>query len=139
MNRAIIDTDTLSEILKRRDQAVLKNARTYLAQFQRFCFSGITRYEVRRGYLSRRAAARLQRFDVFCRNSIIYAITDGVLDQSAFLWADARTRGLPDNDADLIIASTALIHGHVLVTRNTSHFAWIPGLQVEDWRVAPAP
>ena len=51
MNPAILDTDTLSEVLKRRDQTVLTNARVYLSQHQQFAFSAITRYEVRRGYL----------------------------------------------------------------------------------------
>lgn len=138
MNAALLDTDTLSEVLKRRNPVVLTNARAYLAQHQQFAFSSITRYEVRRGYLSRKAAARLQRFDVFCQHSIIYPISDDVLDQAAVLWAEARTRGLPDNDADLIIAATAMLQGRTLVTGNTAHFSWIAGLNLEDWRV-PSP
>ena len=137
MNPLLLDTDTLSEVLKRRNQIVLANARAYVAQHQQFAFSAITRYEVRRGNLSRRAAARLQRFETFCRHSAIYPITDDVLDRAAVLWADARAGGLPDNDADLIIAATALIHGRTLTTGNTSHFAWIPGLQLADWRAGP--
>jgi tRNA(fMet)-specific endonuclease VapC len=134
MSTAILDTDTLSEVLKRRDPTVLTHARAYLGQHQQFAFSAITRYEVRRGYLSRRAAARLQRFEVFCQHSTVYPITDDVLDRAALLWADARARGLPDNDADLIIAATALVQGRTLVTGNTAHFSWIPGLTLEDWR-----
>jgi predicted nucleic acid-binding protein len=60
-----------------------------------------------------------------------------VLDRAAALWADARSRGLPDNDADLIIAATALVHGGTLVTGNTAHFTWVPGLQLADWRAGP--
>ena len=33
-----------------------------------------------------------------------------------------------------IIAATALEHKRVLVTGNTAHFSWVPGLRVEDWR-----
>ena len=139
MNAAILDANTLSEVLKRRDPVVLQNARIYLAQHPQFTFSAFTRYEVRRGYLSRKASARLQRFEVICQNSVIYPISDDVPDQAAVLWADARTRGLPDNDANLIIAATALIQGRTLVTGNTSHFAWIPGLQLADCRNAPTP
>jgi tRNA(fMet)-specific endonuclease VapC len=140
MNPAILDTDTLSEILKRRDRQVVQNARVYLSQYRRFEFSAITRYEVRRGYLSRKAIVRLQRFEVLCQNSLIYPIADGVLDRAAELWADGRNRGLPHNDADLIVASTALVYGRTLVTGNIPHFRWIPGLLLEDWRnPLPAP
>jgi hypothetical protein len=40
----------------------------------------------------------------------------------------------PHADADVLIAATALEHGRVLVTGNTAHFSWIPGLAIEDWR-----
>jgi predicted nucleic acid-binding protein len=54
--------------------------------------------------------------------------------RAAELWADARTGGQPHDDADLIIAATALETGRVLVTGNVPHFAWITGLRLEDWR-----
>jgi predicted nucleic acid-binding protein len=34
-----------------------------------------------------------------------------------------------------VIAATALEHNLVLVTGNTTHFAWVTGLRVEDWRI----
>jgi tRNA(fMet)-specific endonuclease VapC len=36
-------------------------------------------------------------------------------------------------DLDLLIASTALVHGLTLVTHNVQDFANVPGLQVVDW------
>jgi len=127
----------LSEMLKRRDPAVMQKAAGYLSIHQRLAFSAMTRYEIRRGYLLRKAAARLSRFDLFCGRSTVFPITDDVLDRTAELWADARSRGLPDNDADLIIAATALIENRTLVTGNLAHFSWITGMVVEDWRVSP--
>jgi tRNA(fMet)-specific endonuclease VapC len=57
-----------------------------------------------------------------------------IFDRAADLWAFARKAGLPRNDADLIIAATALEHERTLVTGNTAHFSWVPGLVLENWR-----
>lgn len=53
---------------------------------------------------------------------------------AADLWVTGRKSGLVPKDADLIIAATALGHGRTLVTGNTAHFSWIPGLTLQDWR-----
>jgi tRNA(fMet)-specific endonuclease VapC len=45
--------------------------------------------------------------------------------------AHLRRIGSPAGDMDVLIAATALAHGHFLVTRNPSHFADIPHLLVE--------
>jgi tRNA(fMet)-specific endonuclease VapC len=34
---------------------------------------------------------------------------------------------------DLLIVATAIVHGLIVVTHNTKHFADIPELTVEDW------
>lgn len=134
MPLCLIDTDALSEILKQKHPVVVQKAGAYLAQNQQFAFSSMTRYEVVRGLKAKRATRQLQRFATFCQHSLIFAITDAVLDRAADLWVAARTAGLPRNDADLIIAATALEHGRSLVTGNTAHFSWIPNLVLEDWR-----
>jgi tRNA(fMet)-specific endonuclease VapC len=87
-----------------------------------------------RGYKDVGATAQLARFAVFCRHCLILPLTDAVFDRAADLWVVARQGGHPRHDADLLIASTALDHGRVLVTGNTAHFAWIPGLTIENWR-----
>lgn len=61
-------------------------------------------------------------------------LTDAIFNRAEDLWVLARKGGHPHGDADLIIAATALEHGRVLVTGNTAHFAWVPGLRLEDWR-----
>ncbi len=42
--------------------------------------------------------------------------------------------GHPRNDADLMVAATALEQGRAVVTGNIGHFDWIPGLTIEDRR-----
>jgi len=50
------------------------------------------------------------------------------------LWMDAFKGGYPRNDADLMIAATAVEARRVLATGNTAHFGWIQGLTLADWR-----
>ena len=77
---------------------------------------------------------QMARFATFCQHAIVLSVTETIFDRAADLWVLARQGGHPRNDADLIIAATALENGRVLVTGNTAHFSWIPGLTIEDWR-----
>jgi tRNA(fMet)-specific endonuclease VapC len=94
----------------------------------------MTRYEVVRGLKAKKATRQFQKFAIFCQHCLIVGIDDTVLDRAAELWVSARQGGFPKKDADLIIAATALQKRRTLVTGNTNHFSWVPGLAVEDWR-----
>ena len=134
MDSALLDTDILSEILKLRDPTVRQRALDYSRAHGQLAFSSMTRYEILRGLREQNATTQLTRFGVFCQYAIVIAVTDAVFDRAADLWVAGRRGGHPHDDADLIIAATALEHGRVLVTGNTTHFAWIPGLRLDDWR-----
>ena len=67
--------------------------------------------------------------------SDVFPVSLPVLMRAADLWAEGRNGGHPHNDADLIIAATALETQRVLVTGNTSHYSWISGLRLQDWRM----
>ena len=134
MPLALLDTDMVSEIFTRKHQTVRTKASAYLRLHGQFAFSAITRYEAVRGLRRKKATAQLTRFHTFCQHSLILPVTDDVLDRAADLWVIAYQGGHPRNDADLIIAATALENGRVLVTGNNTHFNWIPSLTVQDWR-----
>jgi tRNA(fMet)-specific endonuclease VapC len=134
MDEALLDTDLLSEVLKAKDARVLAKAQQYLSQHGRLSFSAITFYEVIRGMNATRAVKQKASFLQRASTSDVMAISIPVLLRAADLWATAIAGGFPRDDADLIIASTALEAGRVLVTGNTAHFTWIPGLRLEDWR-----
>jgi len=53
---------------------------------------------------------------------------DPLVLQQAVALRQKRKMGL----GDALIAATALVHHHTLVTRNTADFAWVPGLQLLD-------
>lgn len=134
MGEALLDTDILSEMLKQRNSTVRKKAADYLRTHGQFAFSAFTRFEIMRGYKEKGATTLILRFDTFCSHSLILPVTDGVFERAADLWVQARRGGFAHNDADLIIAATALEAGRTLVSGNTQHFAWIPGLVLENWR-----
>ena len=134
MDPALLDTDILSEVLKQRNATVAAKALTYFQQHLRFTISRITRYEVLRGHLIKNAHRALWRFEQFCRLNVVISVDDPVLDRAAELWAIGQAGGHPCGDADLFIAATALEFQLVLVTSNTAHFSWIPGLKLENWR-----
>jgi tRNA(fMet)-specific endonuclease VapC len=58
-------------------------------------------------------------------------------DRYATVRAHLADQGRPIGDRDLMIAAIALANRLVVVTSNTSEFARVPGLTVEDWMVAP--
>src|SRR5437660_1405118 len=103
MDQALLDTDILSEMLKRKDQRVLAKVRQYLAQHQRLA---ITAYEIIRGLHARRATRQLAGFLSTVGASDVFPVTMPVLLRASELWADANTGGHAHDDADLIIAAT---------------------------------
>lgn len=135
MDAALLDTDTLNEVLKQRNPLLVQRSVEYLLLHSQFVISAITRYELLRGLKEKRAVRQLVQFETFCRNSLVVPVTDAVLDRASDLWVVARDGGHPAHDADLLIAATALEMQRVLVTGNTAHFDWIPTLRIENWRL----
>jgi predicted nucleic acid-binding protein len=134
MGEALLDTDILSEVLKAKDPQVMGKASQYLAAHSRFAFSAITFYEVIRGIQARSAKRKMARFVQLAAGADVLPVSIPVLQRAADLWVTAYNGGHPRDDADLIIAATALESGRVLVTGNTQHFTWIAGLVLDDWR-----
>ena len=68
---ALLDTDTLSEIMKGRDSNVEQKAREYLKTHGRFRFSVITRYEILRGLKTKQAVRQIAIFEDRCKKSYV--------------------------------------------------------------------
>lgn len=136
MNDApLIDSDTLSEIIKGRDQVVRDRARGYLATHGRFRFSILTRYEILRGLKAKEAVRQITLFEQQCSKSEILPLTDAIVQRAAEIYGALYRRGALISDADLLIAATALVHEVVLITENRAHFSHIPDLRIESWRM----
>jgi tRNA(fMet)-specific endonuclease VapC len=79
MNPALLDTDTLSEIMKGRDAGLREKAFQYLAEYRHFTFSLITRYEILRGLKSKEAARQIALFDERCARSEVLPLTEEII------------------------------------------------------------
>jgi tRNA(fMet)-specific endonuclease VapC len=133
LSQVILDTDILSALM-RKNPVVLAKARTYLAQHGQFTISIITRYEILRGLRAKGATQQAMRFEQFCIGNNILAITDEVIVQASEIYADLYKRGELIGDADILIASTAIVNSFGVATNNEEHFRRIAGLHVENWQ-----
>jgi tRNA(fMet)-specific endonuclease VapC len=87
MAQALLDRDTLSEVIKGRDTSVAQRAQKYHLTHKRFTFSIITRYEILRGLKAKEAIQQITVFEDRCRESRILALTDTVVVQAAEIYA----------------------------------------------------
>jgi tRNA(fMet)-specific endonuclease VapC len=131
---ALLDTDILSEVLKRRDVNVQRHAQVYLADHGRFHFSIFTRYEILRGLKAKDAFQQILAFDWQCARSIVLPLNDEIIVQAAEIYGGLKKQGTIIGDADILIAATAIFHDLPLVTGNLEHFRRIPKLRCETWR-----
>jgi tRNA(fMet)-specific endonuclease VapC len=129
---ALLDTDTLSAVMKRNPRA-LARAEEYLAEHGSLAFSIITRYEILRGLKAKNGTAQVRAFDQLCQACRVLPLTDAIVVRAAEIYAALRQRGEPVGDADILIGASALEHGLEVVTNNEDHFRRIPGLQVANW------
>jgi len=86
-----------------------------------------------RGLKAKDAAAQQVTFDLFCSSNRITSITDEIVVQAAEIDGDMHKRGELINDADILIAASALVHKLELITNNEGHLRRIAGLHINDW------
>ncbi|MFQ5859426.1 MAG: type II toxin-antitoxin system VapC family toxin [Anaerolineae bacterium] len=132
MKRRMLDTDTLSYMLKGREP-VASRAKAYIVEHGGISISAITFYEVLRGLRFVDATRQLQAFEDFARTNEIFPLDVRVCRRAADIYADLRRAGNLIEDADLLIAATALANDCVLVTNNTDHYGRIANLELENW------
>ncbi len=131
-SKALLDTDTLSLIIKKHEISTAK-AKVYLSIHHRFTFSIITRYEILRGLKAKHATTQLAKFEKLCQFSEVLPLIDDIVVRAADVYADLKQRGELIHDADILIAAAALVHGLVLVTNNERHFKRMTDLRIENW------
>lgn len=129
---SLVDTNIIS-LLMCKDRRTTDRAQQYLEAHSRCTISIITRFEILRGFKASGATAKLALFERFCNMNKVLPLTDDIVVQASDIYGDLYKQGILISDADILIASTALVNGLVMVTDNEKHFSRIKGLQIENW------
>lgn len=116
----------------RGEQRVIAELERRLRSGHEVTLSAISYFETRRG-LKPEAVQKRLLFEALLQEVRILDLHRPALDASATIYADLRRKGTLIEDADILIAGTALAHDAILVTRNLKHFERIEGLRLESW------
>jgi len=130
----IFDTDSLSNVLKKRPSLLLLKKLESLSKSSQFTTS-INVSEIYFGaYHSKDQKKILKAYEerVFPNINILPFDADSGKIYGR-IKAHLEKRGLSKSEPDLRIASLAIQHNMTLITGNIKHFINIPGLTVEDW------
>ncbi|WP_026098760.1 type II toxin-antitoxin system VapC family toxin [Kamptonema formosum] len=128
----LLDTNIISAQLK-KNEIIREKLRRVELQGEEVFISCVSYYEVKRGLLSAGATRQMSEFDRFCRRVTLLFLDDlEIIERACEIHADLKRRGRPIQDADILIAATAITRGLVLVS-NDSDMLRVPGVPVENW------
>jgi tRNA(fMet)-specific endonuclease VapC len=132
MKTALIDTNIVSAFMRGNSQ-VIRKFEKYLEKHDTLTISIITYYEIMRGIKSLSSKTKVKAFHEFMSACNIEELDLLIAEKAADIYDELRRIGKLVEDADILIAATAMKHGMVVVTDNTEHFKRIRGLKVENW------
>ena len=139
MNRALLDTDIFSEVLKGVDRQVVARAREYISTFSRYTISVITVAEVIKGFHKLGREDRIRQFLGDLAGLEILPLDVQGAQLAGRIYADLERTGQPIGRADPMIAAIAVQHNLTLVTGNTAHYQRVEELgyhlTLDNWRV----
>ncbi len=131
MSRYVLDTDICIYWLK-GNEAVKKKVEQIGPGNLRITI--FTLAELNYGaYYSQHVEKNLQNLQRFLSRIKVIGFDENAAEYFGKIKADLRQNGQLIEDLDILIASTVLSHGAVLVTNNTLHFSRIQELTQENW------
>ena len=128
MNKALLDTDIVSEIAKSKDQAVANNAKNHLRSFGHYTLSAVTVMELVRGFQKVQATARLNAFLATLPYMELLIFDQAAAELAGRIAGELERTGRPIGASDTMIAAIAIENGLELVTGNTSDFQRVQNL-----------
>ena len=130
VTRYMIDSDTLSYVMKGRDLALRERFSKKLHQVS---ISSVVFAEIAYG-LNKKASARYQAvFDTLLEIVPVEPWSRLCAEEYAKIRGSLERAGTPIGVLDMMIAAAAKVAGATLVTNNTAHFSRVKGLKIENW------
>jgi tRNA(fMet)-specific endonuclease VapC len=138
LNKAILDTDIFSEIIKGVNPIVAVHATTYRRAFGHYTLTAVTVMEIVQGYQQKHAARQLQAFLAALPSQEVLGFDQADAELAGRIAGELEYTGKPIGTADSMIAAIAIHHGIELVTGNTAHFQRVHQLgyplTLANWR-----
>jgi len=132
MKRCTLDTNIITAFLK-NDSRVVERVSDYLEFFDKLTINIISYYEILRGLKDLGNEEKLRRFDNFIQENELIFITKDIIEKASEIYAYLKKEGNLIEDADILMASTAIVEDVVLITNNLKHFKRVKDLSLDNW------
>jgi tRNA(fMet)-specific endonuclease VapC len=132
MKRCTLDTNIITAFLK-NDLRVVQSVSEYLEFFDKLTINIISYYEILRGLKDLGNEEKLNRFEDFIQENELVSIRKSTVEKAAEIYAYLKKEGNLIEDADILMAATAIVEELVLITNNIKHFKRIKGLKIDNW------
>lgn len=132
MRRCTLDTNIITAFLK-NDLRVVNKVSNYLDFFDKLTINIISYYEILRGLKDLGNEEKLKRFEGFIQENELVSVRRETIEKAAEIYAYLKKQGKLIEDADILMASIAIVEDLVFITDNISHFGRVKGLRTENW------
>jgi tRNA(fMet)-specific endonuclease VapC len=138
VDKSLLDTDVLSEIMKAKDAQVVATAVAYESLYGKLTTSVITVMEIVKGLHKAGQAAAMNRFLAGIQSSEVLPFDQSCAEIAGKVFGDLERAGQPIGRADVMIAAIAITHELTLATGNRRHYERIQALgyplRLVNWR-----
>ena len=132
MKKALLDTNIITAFLK-GDPIVVERVQQYTDEHECLTISIISYYEILRGLKALGSKKKLLSFNRFINECEVEELGRSVIEKAADIYVNLKNQGKLVEDADILVAATAMDRKFVVITDNEKHFRRIKGLVVENW------
>ena len=132
MKRCTLDTNIITAFLK-NDSRVVEEVSDYLEFFDKLTINVISYYEILRGLKDLGNKEKLRRFEEFVQENEFVSIRKETVVKAAEIYAYLKKQGNLIEDADILMASIAIVEDLVLITNNIKQFKRVKGLRIDNW------
>jgi tRNA(fMet)-specific endonuclease VapC len=128
MEKALLDTDIFSELLRAKNAAISKRGSAYRQQFGRYSVSAVTVVEIIKGFQQAGRTDQVTVFTASLKTEDVFPLNEEAAILAGKIYGDLQRTGQSIGRTDPMMAAIAIqrdLHWS-RVTRNTSNesFAW---------------